>query len=115
MKHKLWIILVIFIVVLLAWSRIERANASDNIDLLRLEIGKKVEQIHTVNLFHYNDKSLTLVFFSCCNKHYLILHKYSKFKNDKLIFFLPHYKVVRVIRKELFRSGHKYDYYKAVE
>ncbi len=115
MKIRFWIILLVFLGILFIWTRTETAKANPNVKVLKLELGTNVEDFHTINLFHYGDRRITLVTFHRLGKKYVIIHKYSRFKKDKIIFLLPKYKVREVCRQDLLSLKNQALYFKAIE
>ncbi len=115
MKFRFWMILLVFIGLLALWTRLETAKASNNTNVLRLELGYDVNNFKTINIINSKYHSLTLVTFRKSGKKYVILHSYSRFKKDKLIFLQPQYKVVRINRQDLLLQKTEVEYFKAVE
>ncbi len=115
MKYKLLILFLAILAVIFIASKAETAKANNHTNIVRLELGNNVENLRTINVFNYNDHSLTLVFFERHDKHYMLIHSYSRFKKDKLIYIYPHYKVFRINRQDLISKRNDIKYFKTVE
>ena len=115
MTRKCFLVLVVIIgvILLIKFKMVDSQNNADSV--LKLELSKCTVNYRYIKIFSYNDKIYTLVIYRKSGHKYILLHKYSKYEKDKIIFLLPNYKVITINRKNLILRYDEGKFIKAID